>query len=106
VNATPKLALAASLALAGAGVLSAELNDFERAELRERAKAMQTQRVQNPGSPTGDVPLDRPRGDVKLNQGKGEVKARPKNAKKKRATTAGKKRGRSLSDLPGASVRK
>ena len=110
MNTTLKLAIAAGLALAAAGAVSGELNEFERAEMRERANAMQAQRVQNPGVPTGDIPLDRPRGDLKLDQRKGEVKARPKDSKsatKKRSTSSGKKkRGRSLSDMPGALVRK
>ena len=106
MNTTLKLAIGASLALAATGAVSAELNDFERAELRERANAMHAQRVQNPGSPTGGVPLDRPRGDVKLGESKGEVKARPKNAKKKKLTLGKKKHSRSLKNLPGALVRK
>lgn len=98
--------IASTFALGSIAAYSAELTDQERTELRQRAERMQTQRVQNPGSPQDDVKLNRNRSDVRLDNRRSDVKAKVKNPKKaKRSGKRDGKKKRSLRDLPGALVR-
>ncbi|HZN23905.1 MAG TPA: hypothetical protein VFB75_06745 [Burkholderiales bacterium] len=123
--------LAVTLTLLSVGSRAVEMNDEQRAELRERAAGLRAQRAQNPawdGSTTrlndsrGEVQLDRSRGDVKVDRPRGEVKpksageVKPKRAGEAKAKRAKKQKAprepvtkrveRTAKDSPGGVVRR
>jgi hypothetical protein len=85
----------------------AELTSEERTELRQRAERLQAGEARAPAV-QGDVKLNQNRSDVRLNQQRSEVKTKTATARKAKGAktkSTGKKKKRSLKDLPGALVR-
>ena len=95
--------VAAAVGLVPAASVAVEMTDAQRAELRERAQALQAKRVQNPAWDGGTTRLNEPHTPPH-----GDRTATSKKENKRTADRASvlDKAKRTIKDLPGALLRR
>jgi hypothetical protein len=97
---------AALLALTCTGSAAAVMTDEQRAELRERAAGLQTERQRNPGWDGGTTRLNDSRREVQPERASSEVNTRTAKEKRSRREPAEDRMTRKVKELPGSLVRR